>query len=77
MVDIPLIYFSVKIWRSHHPGTAAVPGLGGAAKLSFWLSVLLFLCFFIAVLIVRANAARDRRQLNEVRELGIDSGLLD
>ena len=77
MVDIPLIYFSVKIWRSHHPATEAVPGLQGIMRTTFWLSVLLFLAFFIAMLLVRAGEARSRRQLSEIRELAIDAELLD
>ncbi len=77
MADIPLVYFSVKIWRSHHPGTGAVPGLSGMMRLSFWLSVFLFLCVFIAMIIVRSSDARSRRQLNEIRELGVDAELFE
>lgn len=77
MADVPLIYFSVKIWRTLHPETSVVPALQTSMKSAFWLSVLLFLVFFVLLLITRVGQARARRKLREARELGLDSGLFE
>jgi len=77
MAAVPLIYFSVKIWRTLHPSSAVVPGLKSSMRLTFWLSVLLFLIMFVLMLVVRAAHARDSRRLHETRELAFDEGLFD
>lgn len=58
MIDVPLIYFSVKIWKTLHPQTSVVPGLKSDMRIVFWLSVLLFLCFFLFLLISRIEQLR-------------------
>lgn len=77
MVDVPLIYFSVKIWRTLHPPASVVPGLETSMRITFWLSVLTFLSFFVLLLVTRVAQTRADRQLREARELGLDSGLLE
>jgi heme exporter protein C len=77
MLDVPLIYLSVHIWRTVHPKTSVVPGLDGTMRTAFWLSVLVFTGFFVLLLKVRIALGRGQRQLNEVREHALDSGLLD
>lgn len=77
MADVPLIYFSVKIWRTLHPNTSVVPGLESSMKAAFWLSVLLYLIFFVLLLITRVDQARAHRKLREARELGLDAGLFE
>jgi heme exporter protein C len=77
MANVFFVYFSVKIWRTLHPKTSVVPELDGAMKPAFWLSVLLFLCFFIVLLVARVGQARAHRQLREARELGLDAGLFE
>jgi heme exporter protein C len=77
MANVFFVYFSVKIWRTLHPQTSVVPQLEGGMKPTFWLSVLLFLCFFTLLLVTRVGQARARRQLRETRELGLDAGLFE
>ncbi|HTM19683.1 MAG TPA: cytochrome c biogenesis protein CcsA, partial [Kofleriaceae bacterium] len=45
MADVPLIYLSVFIWKTVHPKASVVPTLGAHMRVTFWLSVLLFLLF--------------------------------
>ncbi|MCG8423102.1 MAG: cytochrome c biogenesis protein CcsA [Proteobacteria bacterium] len=76
-VNIPLVYFSVKIWRTLHPEASVVPGLQGSMRTTFWLSVLLFQIVFVLLLIARVGQSRIQRQVREVRERALDAGLLD
>jgi heme exporter protein C len=77
MADVPLVYFSVRIWRTLHPETSVVPGLEGSMRLTMWLSVLTFLLLFVLLLVARVAQTRADRQVREARELGLDSGLFD
>jgi heme exporter protein C len=76
-VNIPLVYISVRIWRTFHPETSVVPGLEGTMRASFWLSVLLFMILFALLFAARVAAARSERLLAEAREVGLDAGLLE
>jgi len=76
-VNIPLVYFSVRIWRTLHPKTSVVPTLSGEMRLALWLSVLLFAVFFVLLLRVRVGSARAERRLHEVYERGLDEGVLE
>lgn len=76
-VGIPFIYFMVDA-SDHHPKA----GAGGVAatlppdmKLVFWLSVLTFLLWCIALVGSRVQSARAERELREIREKGLDAGL--
>jgi len=77
MVSVPLIYISVNLWRGNHPKTSAVPSLTGMMKTAFWTSVLLWISFFVMVLQARIAVARGEIALQQVREYGLDSGLLE
>ena len=77
MVGVPFIYKMVG--QDSHPasGTEGVvatqgPGLRGA----FWLSVTAFLLWFIALTITRVQSTRAERELRELREKGLDLGVL-
>ena len=76
-VNIPLVYVSVKIWNTSHPKTSTVPSLDGMMRATFWLSVLLFLILGGLLLALRIAAARSERLLSEVRERGLDAGILE
>lgn len=76
-VNIPLVYFSVRIWRTFHPKTSVVPGLSGDMRTAFWTSVLLFLVFTILLLRARIDVARAARRVHEARERALDAGLLE
>ena len=75
-INIPLVYFSVRIWRTLHPKTSTVPSLVGDMRLTLWLSVLLFTLVFSVLLWVRVGAARAERLLGEAREAALDAGLI-
>jgi len=77
LADVPLIYFSVRIWRTLHPKTSVVPGLQGPMRTAFWLSVILWLVFFVLMLATRVGTARAERLLEETRERGLDEGLFE
>lgn len=77
-VGLPFIYFMVD--RSdRHPQAGAkgnVATLDPAMKGVFWLSVLTFLLWFLALTISRVQSARAEREVRELRERGLDAGLL-
>jgi heme exporter protein C len=77
MANVPLIYYSVRIWRTLHPETSVVPSLESSMRSTFWTSVVLFLAFYVILLVARVGQTRARRQLREVRERGLDAGLLE
>jgi heme exporter protein C len=76
-VNIPLVYFSVKIWRTLHPQTSVVPGLEGGMRAAMWSSVALFGVFYVLLLRLRTHAARAERRLAELRERALDAGLIE
>lgn len=77
MANVPLIYFSVRIWRTLHPETSTVPSLDPAMRGAFWASVGLFLAFYTVLLVARVGQTRARRRLREARERALDAGLLE
>ena len=77
VVNIPLVYFSVKLWRGLHPQTSVVPGLTGMMRVAMWSCVLLFLVFYSLVAVVRRQAAFTERRLGELREMALDAGLIE
>jgi heme exporter protein C len=52
-IDIPLVYFSVRFFRSIHPQTTVVSTLGPGMKGAFWLSLLAFTCLWGILFAVR------------------------
>lgn len=77
MVNVPLVYFSVRIWRTLHPQTSVVPELEGAMRAGMWSSVGLFLIMYLLMLSARRGTARAERRLVEIREKAADAGLID
>lgn len=75
-VGIPLIYKGVSA-GDRHPQAKVVQTLDPTMLLTFWLSVLAFFLVFLAFVIVRVQNARAERQLREIHERGLDTGLLD
>ena len=76
-VNIPLVYFSVRIWRTLHPKTSVVPGLQGGMRAAMWSSVALFAVFYVLLLRLRTQGARAERRLAELRERALDAGLIE
>jgi heme exporter protein C len=76
-INIPLVYFSVMIWRTLHPQTSVVPDLQGGMRAAMWSSVALFTVFYVLLLRLRTIAARAERRLGELRERALDAGLIE
>jgi heme exporter protein C len=75
-VGIPLIYKGVSA-GDRHPKAGVVQTLDSTMQMTFWLSVVAFFVVFLAFVIVRVQTARAERQLREIHERGLDTGLLD
>jgi hypothetical protein len=78
MVGVPFIYTMVDS-SDHHPqaGTNGnVATLGFEMKLVFWMSVLTFLFWFLAMVGSRVQSARAEREVRELREKALDAGIL-
>jgi len=77
MVGVPFIYKMVG--EDSHPASGkegVVATLGTGMKGAFWLSVAAFLLWFIALTITRVQSTRCERELRELRERGLDLGVL-
>jgi heme exporter protein C len=78
MVAVPFIYIMVGK-GDHHPQAGAngnVATLDPRMKGIFWLSVLTFFFWFLMLIISRVSSARAERRVRELRERGLDAGLL-
>ncbi len=52
-IDVPLVYFSVRFFRSIHPNNTVVSTLGPGMRAAFWLSLLAFTALWITLFIAR------------------------
>jgi heme exporter protein C len=76
-VGVPFIYKMVG--QDSHPASGSegvVATLGPGMRGAFWLSVASFLCWYIALVISRVQSTRAERELRELRERGLDLGVL-
>lgn len=64
--DVPLIYISVKLWRTIHPQTTVVGSLPPKMKTAFLVSLALFSLLFVLLLWIRLHLERSRHQLDEL-----------
>ena len=76
MVGVPLIYGGVKA-SDTHPQAGVVQTLDGGMKLTFWMSMLTFLIWFLVLLLSRVHSARAERNLRDMRERALDAGLFE
>jgi heme exporter protein C len=70
-LDVPIIYFSVKIWRGHHPivfKTGGGEGLAPVMLTTFMLCMLTFTLLFALLLIQRFRLGLLRDELADLRE---------
>ena len=77
MVGVPFIYKMVG--EDSHPPSGSegvVANLGAEYKLAFQMSSLAFLLWFLALTIARVQATRAEREARELRERGLDLGVL-
>jgi heme exporter protein C len=73
--DVPLIYFSVSIWRTIHPKTTVVSSLPAGMRGPFWFSVATFILLFLALLELRVMLERARASVDELHLEAEDAGL--
>lgn len=78
MIGVPFIYTMVSS-DDRHPqagpqGNAMT--LHGDMKWAMWLSIATFACWFAALTISRVGSVRAERELRELRERGLDAGVL-
>lgn len=77
-IAVPFIYFMVD--RSdRHPQAGAqgnVATMPNEMRLVLWLSVATFLCWMLTLTTMRVQSARAERELRELRERGLDAGVL-
>jgi heme exporter protein C len=69
-LDVPLIYFSVKIWRGHHPivfKTGGGEGLEPVMLQAFTLCMVTFTLFFILLLALRFRLGLLQEDLAELK----------
>lgn len=64
-VDVPIIYYAVKIWRTTHPSTRVVPTLPSGMWNSLWICVGGLLSLSIALVWIRASQVRTELELDE------------
>ena len=77
MVGVPFIYKMVG--QDSHPAAGAngvVATLGPGMRGAFWLTVASFLCWYLALVLSRLESTRAERELRELRERGLDLGVL-
>ena len=77
-VGLPFIYTMVNKGDQHpQAGTNGnVATLTGPMQVVFWVSVATFFCWFLALVASRVASTRGERELRELREQGLDAGLL-
>ena len=77
MVGVPFIYKMVG--QDSHPGAGTngvVATLPPGERGPFWFSVGAFLCWYLALVISRVQSTRAEREVRELRERGLDLGVL-
>jgi heme exporter protein C len=77
MVGVPFIY--AMVGQDSHPaagGNGVVATLGPGMRGPFWLAVATFHLWFAALVITRIEGTRAERELRELRERGLDLGVL-
>jgi len=68
-VDIPLVYFSVKFFRSIHPQTTVVSTLGPGMRGAFWLSLAAFTVLWFVLMSLRLAAESAQAKLIDLEVL--------
>lgn len=77
MVGVPFIYKMVG--QDSHPAAGAngvVATMQSGMRLPFWISVASFLCWYLALVFSRLQSTRAERDVRELRERGLDLGVL-
>jgi heme exporter protein C len=64
--DVPLIYISVKLWRTIHPENTVIRSLPSGMKWALWISLIAFTMLYLLLLWLRYNLEHTRNQLNDL-----------
>jgi heme exporter protein C len=70
-IDVPLVYFSVRFFRSIHPNNTVVATLGPGMRGAFWLSLLAFTFLWTTLFSARMAVENAHARLVEL-ELDLD-----
>lgn len=62
--DVPLVYLSVKLWRTIHPKTTVVTSMHPDMRPAFFVSLTLFTLLYLVLLWIRLNLERSRGRLD-------------
>jgi heme exporter protein C len=65
-VDTPLVYFSVRFFRTIHPQTKVVATLGPGMRIAFWLSLAAFTVLWFLLMSVRLATEEAQAKLVEL-----------
>jgi len=74
-INVPLVYYSVNVWRTMHPTTNVIPTLRRDMLAPFLLGMLAYHLLFVVLLAARAAILRAERRVEDVHELALDAGL--
>lgn len=69
-VDVPLVFFSIRIWNSIHPAVFTTSGmqLDGAMKVAFFVSLFSFSVLFLSMLLARVNLGKAQEEVLKLKE---------
>jgi len=77
--DVPLIYFSVSIWRTIHPKATVITGIAKSRNgmgTPLLVAFITFTCLFLALLELRLSLERARARVDELHLEAEDAGLV-
>jgi heme exporter protein C len=72
--DVPLVYLSVRIWRTLHPTTDVVPSLKTGMWEPFWGSFLAFVLLWGLLMTLRLRLEAARAEVTEL-ELAVEDSM--
>ncbi len=71
-VDVPIVYFSIRLWRDIHPSAVFAGGTGSGLnpemKLTFFFSLFTFTLLFILILIYRIRLQKSEIEVAEIKK---------
>jgi heme exporter protein C len=77
-LDVPIVYWSVKLWRGHHPLVLKVSGGGGleqSMQYVFLSGVITYVALWGCLMALRVPLGRQEDALRELQERALAAGL--